>query len=714
MVGHGNTVQDRLQRQELAFEDLMQRLGDVPEGFNVVEVLLQTRQTINTLTAQMEETRQTVSSVGDVVALRNEVASSHAEIAALQSEIGVLKRAVGSSNTQPVQKSSRGKVKVPEPKPYQGSRSSKDLENFLWDVEQYFKAVDVPEVEKVTIASMYLSGDAKLWWRMMQSDPTRPKVDTWDVLKEELKKQFLPTNVSWKVRDALWNLKQNKSVHEYVAEFQALMLGVKEMSEEDRLYTFIRGLQPWAQRELRRQNVQTVSQALVAAEKLIDFESMGSNNEKENEKGKEKGKDLKGGPFAKKKKKQSGTTTEPDGASPSKEKQAPNPKKDGCFNCGGPHFARNCPNKKKDQNVSALVAEDDGDLLELQDARINPMQFVNAISGTNGRTTYISLMYVQVTLNGNRILAMMDTGASHSCVTERVVKQFQLKLKDLGFKLKAVNSEAKPVLGVATVELELGPWKGWCSLMASQMDDFDLILGKDFMVANRIYPIPHLDGVMVDDDQNPGFVAAVRLPRQKGNLRKSMVSAVQTESSLRHGEVVHVAALVGTKPDMYQEVPDAVAHGLEEFADLMPAELLRWLPPRRAVEHRIELVRGAQPPAQAPYRTTQMKVAELRCQLNAMLGSQALRPSKALYGAPALFRRKTDGTLRIYVDYRALFDRLARAHFHTRSDLRLGYRQVQMTRVSEDEVAEYLGKVRKQAKLTRASTSSSGGGLLAP
>ena len=38
----------------------------------------------------------------------------------------------------------------------------KDLENFLWDVGQYFKAVDVPKGEKVSIASMYLSGDAKL------------------------------------------------------------------------------------------------------------------------------------------------------------------------------------------------------------------------------------------------------------------------------------------------------------------------------------------------------------------------------------------------------------------------------------------------------------------------------------------------------------------------------------------------------------------------
>ena len=70
-------------------------------------------------------------------------------------------------------------MKVLDPKPYQGSRSSKELENFLWDVEQYFRAVDIPEEEKVSITSMYLTGDAMLWWRTVQLDSTRPKIDTW-------------------------------------------------------------------------------------------------------------------------------------------------------------------------------------------------------------------------------------------------------------------------------------------------------------------------------------------------------------------------------------------------------------------------------------------------------------------------------------------------------------------------------------------------------
>ena len=54
------------------------------------------------------------------------------------------------------------KVKVLEPKHFNGARSAKDLENFVWDIEQYFKAAKVPDQEKVTITSMYFLGDAKL------------------------------------------------------------------------------------------------------------------------------------------------------------------------------------------------------------------------------------------------------------------------------------------------------------------------------------------------------------------------------------------------------------------------------------------------------------------------------------------------------------------------------------------------------------------------
>ncbi|KZV13961.1 hypothetical protein F511_44719 [Dorcoceras hygrometricum] len=51
--------------------------------------------------------------------------------------------------------------------------------------------------------------------------------------------------------------------------------------------------------------------------------------------------------------------------------------------------------------------------------------------------------------------------------------------------------------------------------------------------------------------------------------------------------------MVEIKADVYQEVPDAVAGPLEHFRDIIYAELPNTLPPRHAVDHRIELEPGA-------------------------------------------------------------------------------------------------------------------------
>ncbi|KAA0039513.1 senescence-specific cysteine protease sag39 [Cucumis melo var. makuwa] len=56
------------------------------------------------------------------------------------------------------------KVKIPEP-PSVGKRDAKALENFIFDLEQYFKATNtVTEEAKVTFVMMHLFDDAKLWW----------------------------------------------------------------------------------------------------------------------------------------------------------------------------------------------------------------------------------------------------------------------------------------------------------------------------------------------------------------------------------------------------------------------------------------------------------------------------------------------------------------------------------------------------------------------
>lgn len=72
---------------------------------------------------------------------------------------------------------------------------------------------------------------------------------------KELRAPFLPTNTAWVARDALRKLRHTGTVRDYVKEFSSLMLDIKSMSEEDKLYNFIAGLQGWAQTELRRLGV---------------------------------------------------------------------------------------------------------------------------------------------------------------------------------------------------------------------------------------------------------------------------------------------------------------------------------------------------------------------------------------------------------------------------------------------------------------------------
>ncbi|GFS34431.1 hypothetical protein Acr_00g0034000 [Actinidia rufa] len=99
--------------------------------------------------------------------------------------------------------------------------------------------------------------------RMRTSNETRPVVETWDILKKELKDQFRPCNSSWVARESLQGLRHTILVRDYVKEFSFLLLDIRDMSEEDKLFNFMVGLQNWAQLELRRLGLKDLSSAIV-------------------------------------------------------------------------------------------------------------------------------------------------------------------------------------------------------------------------------------------------------------------------------------------------------------------------------------------------------------------------------------------------------------------------------------------------------------------
>ena len=81
----------------------------------------------------------------------------------MQEDVVVLKKAV--LRTSPRTTDASPKVRVLKPKGFDGARSSNELENFLWDMEQFLKSAQVADEEKVSITGIYLLGDTKLWWR---------------------------------------------------------------------------------------------------------------------------------------------------------------------------------------------------------------------------------------------------------------------------------------------------------------------------------------------------------------------------------------------------------------------------------------------------------------------------------------------------------------------------------------------------------------------
>ncbi|KAL2498000.1 Uncharacterized protein Adt_23550 [Abeliophyllum distichum] len=84
-------------------------------------------------------------------------------------------------------------------------------------------------------------------------------------------------------------------------------------------------------------------------------------------------------------------------------------------------------------------------------------------------------------------------------------------------------------------------------------------------------------------------------------------------------------------------IPKPVRRHLHEFEDVMLEELPWRLPPRRAIDHEIELIPSAKPPVRVSYRMAQPELEELRKQLAKILDSGIVMPVKSPYGAPALF-----------------------------------------------------------------------------
>lgn len=147
---------------------------------------------------------------------------------------------------------------------------------------------------------------------------------------------------------------------------------------------------------------------------------------------------------------------------------------------------------------------------------------------------------------------------------------------------------------------------------------------------------------------------------------------------------------------------------MREYADVFPEALPYGIPPTREVDHRIELLPGSAPTNRPTYRMSPPELDELKKQLDELSASGFIQPSKSPFGAPVLFVKKKDGSMRLCIDYRALngitiknsyplpridelFDRLQGAKIFSKIDLRSGYHQI---RIAPEDVPKTAFRTR--------------------
>ena len=90
-----------------------------------------------------------------------------------------------------------------------------------------------------------------------------------------------------------------------------------------------------------------------------------------------------------------------------------------------------------------------------------------------------------------------------------------------------------------------------------------------------------------------------------------------------------------------------------EILDVFPYEL-PYLPPHRDIEFCIDVVSDTAFISMSPYIMASVKLRELKEQLQELLDKGFIRPSTSPRGAPVLFVKKKDGTLRLCIDFREL------------------------------------------------------------
>ncbi|GKA32919.1 putative reverse transcriptase domain-containing protein [Tanacetum coccineum] len=233
---------------------------------------------------------------------------------------------------------------------------------------------------------------------------------------------------------------------------------------------------------------------------------------------------------------------------------------------------------------------------------------------------------------------------------------------------------------------------------------------KPYEGTKPLCPKPLQEGLPLVEEQEPGkwqrcsqglCSGSCRAKPRQQRCDGTLINIAPT--TLDHGYNVELAdgRIIWVNTDSIKH------HLVHQDPEVFPEDL-PGLPHTRQVEFHIDLVPGAAPVARAPYRLAPSEMKELADQLQELSDKGFIRPSSSPWGAPVLFVKKKDGSLRMCIDYRELnkltvknryplpriddlFDQLQGSSVYSKIDLRSGYHQL---RVREEDISKTAFRTR--------------------
>ncbi|GJZ41570.1 putative reverse transcriptase domain-containing protein [Tanacetum coccineum] len=480
------------------------------------------------------------------------------------------------------------------PKEYDGKGGAIVLTRWIEKMENVIDNSGCAENQKVRYAASSLVNKALTWWNTQVQARGREAAMamTWNDFKALMVEEFCPSNEMEKLENEFWNHK---------------MVGANHAAYTDRFHELAKLVPHLVTPESSR--IKSCGTLTKGNDKRKVVEESGKS----------------GGSWKDNKKAKVGTwfvATAP----PRNEVANSNPKMSNnprvYYECGSPdHFRNTCPkmNRALGQAKNQLVLEgnrnnrSNGNQVRRRAYNMN-VNAIEAVQDPNVVTGTFSL-------NDHFVTILFDSGADFSFISTEFAPLLNVRpcIVNPGFVIEVADGKKVEVDRIIRdYKLELGGSLFSINLIPLGHESFDVIVGMDWLSQHKAVIVCHEKVVEIPVED--GRILRVHGERAIG-ITKALKNAKEDEPKLSDKSVVR------------------------EFEDVF-LEDLSGLPPQRQVEFHIDLVPGVTPVAKSPYRLEPLEMQELSGQLQELQDKGFIRPSHSPWGAPVLFVKKKDGSLR--------------------------------------------------------------------